>query len=100
MIRGGSLGFRITSEHVYLGHDAITHLLERWISRPHVFGGRGARQPIFDAIEHETALFCHERNFHKVRSVDPGYPATDRHEHRGTQTVAEGAVQIVSQTLP
>jgi NAD(P)-dependent dehydrogenase (short-subunit alcohol dehydrogenase family) len=31
----------------------------------------------------------------KVNSADPGYTATDLNEHRGTQTVAEGAVEIV-----
>jgi NAD(P)-dependent dehydrogenase (short-subunit alcohol dehydrogenase family) len=31
----------------------------------------------------------------KVNSVDPGYTATDLNEHRGTQTVAEGAIEIV-----
>jgi NAD(P)-dependent dehydrogenase (short-subunit alcohol dehydrogenase family) len=31
----------------------------------------------------------------RVNSVDPGYTATDFNDHRGTQTVAEGAEQIV-----
>jgi NAD(P)-dependent dehydrogenase (short-subunit alcohol dehydrogenase family) len=31
----------------------------------------------------------------KVNSAEPGYTATDLNEHRGTQTVAEGAVEIV-----
>lgn len=35
----------------------------------------------------------------KVNSADPGYTATDLNEHRGTQTVAEGAVEIVRLAL-
>jgi NAD(P)-dependent dehydrogenase (short-subunit alcohol dehydrogenase family) len=31
----------------------------------------------------------------RVNSVDPGYTATDFNDHRGTQTVEEGADQIV-----
>jgi NAD(P)-dependent dehydrogenase (short-subunit alcohol dehydrogenase family) len=31
----------------------------------------------------------------RVNCVDPGYTATDFNDHRGTQTVAEGAEQIV-----
>ena len=35
----------------------------------------------------------------KVNSADPGYTATDLDEHRGTQTVAEGAIEIVRLAL-
>jgi len=35
----------------------------------------------------------------KVNSADPGYTATDLNGHRGTQTVAEGAVEIVRLAL-
>ena len=35
----------------------------------------------------------------KVNSAAPGYTATDMNEHRGTQTVAEGAVAIVRLAL-
>jgi NAD(P)-dependent dehydrogenase (short-subunit alcohol dehydrogenase family) len=35
----------------------------------------------------------------KVNSADPGYTATDLNDHRGTQTVAEGAVEIVRLAL-
>jgi len=35
----------------------------------------------------------------KVNSVDPGYTATDLNEHRGTQTVTEGAPEIVRLAL-
>jgi NAD(P)-dependent dehydrogenase (short-subunit alcohol dehydrogenase family) len=35
----------------------------------------------------------------KINSADPGYTATDLNDHRGTQTVAEGAVQIVRLAL-
>jgi NAD(P)-dependent dehydrogenase (short-subunit alcohol dehydrogenase family) len=31
----------------------------------------------------------------RVNAVDPGFTATDFNDHRGTQTVAEGAEQIV-----
>jgi NAD(P)-dependent dehydrogenase (short-subunit alcohol dehydrogenase family) len=31
----------------------------------------------------------------KINAVDPGYTATDLNEHRGTQTVEEGAEIIV-----
>ena len=35
----------------------------------------------------------------KVNSADPGYTATDLNSHRGTQTVAEGAIEIVRLAL-
>jgi NAD(P)-dependent dehydrogenase (short-subunit alcohol dehydrogenase family) len=35
----------------------------------------------------------------KVNSAAPGFTATDMNEHRGTQTVAEGAVEIVRLAL-
>jgi NAD(P)-dependent dehydrogenase (short-subunit alcohol dehydrogenase family) len=35
----------------------------------------------------------------KVSSADPGYTATDLNDNRGTQTVAEGAVEIVRLAL-
>ena len=35
----------------------------------------------------------------KVNSADPGYTATDLNENRGTQTVAEGSVEIVRLAL-
>ena len=35
----------------------------------------------------------------KVNSADPGYTATDLNEHRGTQTVAEGSLEIVRLAL-
>ena len=31
----------------------------------------------------------------KVNSADPGYTATDLNDHRGTQTVEEGAAEAV-----
>ena len=34
-----------------------------------------------------------------VNTVNPGYTATDMNDHRGTQTVAEGAAEIVRQAL-
>jgi NAD(P)-dependent dehydrogenase (short-subunit alcohol dehydrogenase family) len=35
----------------------------------------------------------------KVNTVNPGFTATDLNEHRGTQTVAEGAAETVRQAL-
>ncbi len=35
----------------------------------------------------------------KVNTVNPGYTATDLNSHRGTQTAAEGAVEVVRQCL-
>jgi NAD(P)-dependent dehydrogenase (short-subunit alcohol dehydrogenase family) len=35
----------------------------------------------------------------KVNSADPGFTATDLNDHRGTQTVAEGAIEIVRLAL-
>jgi NAD(P)-dependent dehydrogenase (short-subunit alcohol dehydrogenase family) len=35
----------------------------------------------------------------KVNSADPGYTATDLNGHRGAQTVAEGAIEIVRLAL-
>ena len=35
----------------------------------------------------------------KVNSVDPGYTATDLNNHQGTQTVPEGAAQIIRMAL-
>jgi NAD(P)-dependent dehydrogenase (short-subunit alcohol dehydrogenase family) len=35
----------------------------------------------------------------KVNSADPGYTATDRNDNQGTQTVAEGSVEIVRLAL-
>jgi NAD(P)-dependent dehydrogenase (short-subunit alcohol dehydrogenase family) len=35
----------------------------------------------------------------KINSADPGYTATDLNDHRGTQTVSEGAVEIVRLAL-
>src|SRR5580692_10885071 len=35
----------------------------------------------------------------KVNSVDPGYTATDLNQHQGTQTIAEGSVEIVRLAL-
>jgi len=34
-----------------------------------------------------------------VNTVNPGYTATDMNDHRGRQTVAEGAAEIVRQAL-
>jgi NAD(P)-dependent dehydrogenase (short-subunit alcohol dehydrogenase family) len=35
----------------------------------------------------------------KVSTVNPGYTATDMNDNRGTQTVEEGAAEIVRQCL-
>jgi len=35
----------------------------------------------------------------KVNSVDPGYTATDLNQHRGTQSIPEGAVEIIRLAL-
>jgi NAD(P)-dependent dehydrogenase (short-subunit alcohol dehydrogenase family) len=35
----------------------------------------------------------------KVNTVNPGFTATDLNDHRGTQTVAEGAAETVRQSL-
>ena len=35
----------------------------------------------------------------KVNSVDPGYTATDLNQHRGTQSIPEGAAQIIRLAL-
>jgi NAD(P)-dependent dehydrogenase (short-subunit alcohol dehydrogenase family) len=35
----------------------------------------------------------------KVNSVDPGYTATDLNQHRGIQTIPEGAVEIIRLAL-
>lgn len=35
----------------------------------------------------------------KVNSVDPGYTATDLNHHQGTQTIAEGTVEIIRLAL-
>ena len=35
----------------------------------------------------------------KVNSVDPGYTATDLNQHRGTQSIPEGAAQIIHLAL-
>jgi NAD(P)-dependent dehydrogenase (short-subunit alcohol dehydrogenase family) len=35
----------------------------------------------------------------KVHSVDPGYTATDLNQHRGTQTIPEGAAEIIRLAL-
>ena len=35
----------------------------------------------------------------KVNSVDPGYTATDLNQHRGTQSIPEGAAEIIRCTL-
>jgi len=35
----------------------------------------------------------------KVNSAEPGYTATDLNQHRGTQTVADGAIEIVRLAL-
>jgi NAD(P)-dependent dehydrogenase (short-subunit alcohol dehydrogenase family) len=35
----------------------------------------------------------------KVNSADPGYTATDLNDHRGTQTVEEGAAEAVRLAL-
>jgi NAD(P)-dependent dehydrogenase (short-subunit alcohol dehydrogenase family) len=35
----------------------------------------------------------------KVNSVDPGYTATDLNHHRGTQTIPEGAAEIIRLAL-
>jgi NAD(P)-dependent dehydrogenase (short-subunit alcohol dehydrogenase family) len=35
----------------------------------------------------------------KVNSVDPGYTATDLNQHRGTQSIPEGAAEVISLAL-
>jgi NAD(P)-dependent dehydrogenase (short-subunit alcohol dehydrogenase family) len=35
----------------------------------------------------------------KVNSVEPGYTATDLNQHRGTQTIPEGASEIIRVAL-
>ena len=35
----------------------------------------------------------------KVHSVDPGYTATDLNQHRGTQTIPEGAAEVIRMAL-
>ena len=50
-----------------------------------------------DAIERAFRVNFYElRNTSiKVNSVDPGYAATDLNQHRGTQSIPEGAAEII-----
>lgn len=69
-----------------------------WPSAPHKYLGYAASKAALNML---TAHLAYELRGTaiKVNSACPGYTATDLNHHRGTQTIPEGAVEIVRLAL-
>lgn len=62
------------------------------------FLGYAASKAALNMLTVQLAYELHGTSI-KVNSVDPGYTATDLNQHRGTQSIPEGAAEIIRLAL-
>ena len=70
---------------------AWTHVAARYL-------GYAASKAAINMLTVQLAYELRDTSI-KVHSVDPGYTATDLNQHRGTQTIPEGAAEIIRLAL-
>jgi NAD(P)-dependent dehydrogenase (short-subunit alcohol dehydrogenase family) len=73
------------------GDPAWTHVAARFL-------GYAASKAALNMLTVQLAYELRSTSI-KVNSVDPGYTATDLNQHRGTQSIPEGAAEIVRLAL-
>jgi len=73
------------------GDPAWTHVAAKFL-------GYAASKAALNMMTVQLAYELRETSI-KVNSVDPGYTATDLNQHRGIQTIAEGAAEIIRLAL-
>jgi NAD(P)-dependent dehydrogenase (short-subunit alcohol dehydrogenase family) len=73
------------------GDPAWTHVAAKYL-------GYAASKAALNMLTVQLAWELRDTSI-KVNSVDPGYTATDLNQHRGTQSIPEGAVEIVRLAL-
>src|ERR1700683_5435611 len=69
------------------GDPAWTHIAAKYL-------GYAASKAALNMLTVQLAWELRDTSI-KVNSVDPGYTATDLNQHRGTQSIAEGAEEII-----
>jgi NAD(P)-dependent dehydrogenase (short-subunit alcohol dehydrogenase family) len=69
------------------GDPAWTHVAAKYL-------GYAASKAALNMLTVQLAYELRDTSI-KVNSVDPGYTATDLNQHRGTQTIPEGAAEII-----
>ena len=73
------------------GDPAWTHVAAKFL-------GYAASKAALNMLTVQLAFELHDTSI-KVNSVDPGYTATDLNQHRGVQTIPEGAAEIIRLAL-
>ncbi len=73
------------------GDPAWTHVAAKYL-------GYAASKAALNMLTVQLAWELRDTSI-KVNSVDPGYTATDLNQHRGTQSIPEGAVETVRLAL-
>ncbi len=73
------------------GDPAWTHVAAKYL-------GYAASKAALNMLTVQLAYELRDTSI-KVNSVDPGYTATDLNRHQGTQTIAEGAAEIIRVAL-
>jgi NAD(P)-dependent dehydrogenase (short-subunit alcohol dehydrogenase family) len=73
------------------GDPAWTHVASKYL-------GYAASKASLNMLTVQLAYELRDTSI-KVNSVDPGYTATDLNQHRGTQTIPEGAAEIIRLAL-
>jgi NAD(P)-dependent dehydrogenase (short-subunit alcohol dehydrogenase family) len=69
-----------------------------WAHAPVKFLGYNASKAALNMLTVQLAFELKDTPI-KVNSADPGYTATDLNDHRGTQTVEEGAAEAIRLAL-
>jgi NAD(P)-dependent dehydrogenase (short-subunit alcohol dehydrogenase family) len=73
------------------GDPAWTHIATKYL-------GYAASKAALNMLTVQLAYELRDTSI-KVNSVDPGYTATDLNQHRGTQSIPEGAAEIIRLAL-
>ena len=73
------------------GDPAWTHVAAKYL-------GYAASKAALNMLTVQLAWELRDTSI-KVNSVEPGYTATDLNQHRGTQTIPEGAVEVIRLAL-
>jgi NAD(P)-dependent dehydrogenase (short-subunit alcohol dehydrogenase family) len=73
------------------GDPAWTHVAAKYL-------GYAASKAALNMLTVQLAYELRDTSI-KVNSVDPGYTATDLNQHQGSQTIPEGAVEIIRLAL-
>jgi NAD(P)-dependent dehydrogenase (short-subunit alcohol dehydrogenase family) len=73
------------------GDPAWTHVAAKYL-------GYAASKAALNMLTVQLAWELRDTSI-KVNSVEPGYTATDLNQHRGTQTIPEGAAEIIRVAL-